>query len=113
MNLSVWAYVAIAGIFVGYSYWLFDLGKGAEIANQIKAEKAQLKEDAGTVDKLREKEKVREKIVIKWKTRIVKDEGCYTLIEPLPADHVDELRSAYDSITRSETDRGLPVSPTP
>lgn len=99
--MNTYAYIAIIVLVLGVGYWLDSNGYDRAIANQAIAEKAQLKEDAGTVDKLREKEKIREKIVYKWKTKVITDENCYKLTDPLP--NIDELRFTYDSIKRPET----------
>lgn len=114
MNLNAWAYVAIAVIFIGYSYWLVDIGYSGCQAEQLTAEKAQLKDDSDYIENVyRIKEKAREKIVIKWKTRIIKDENCYMLTDALPVDHINELRRTHDTIKGSSSDRGLSLSSNP
>ncbi len=103
--MNVWAYVAIAAIFLGYSYWLVDIGYGRCQAEQLTAEKEQLKTDAKHYEEvIKPLEKKRGKTIGILKAKLRKtaqaNKGCYKLTDPLPADFVDELRKSYNAITR-------------
>ncbi len=101
MGLNIYAYIGIA-LLLAAGVWAIDNnGYSRALADQAIAEKTQLKEDSKTVGVLKEKQKVREKVIVKWKTKIrtVTDKGCYKLDGPLPKDNTDKMRAAFKQLS--------------
>ncbi len=105
MGIKIYAYIAIALLVAAAFWWVDNNGYSRALSDQALAEKEQLKSDSKAVAKINEQEKVREKVIYKWKTKIktVTDKNCYRLDQPLPTSHIDKLRRANNAITRPKT----------
>ncbi len=100
MGLNIYAYIGAALLFAAGVWWVDNNGYSRALSDQAAAEKVQLKQDAKAVDKIKERQVVREKVIVKWKTKIktVVDKGCYKLDKPLPVAHVNKLRDAFKQL---------------
>ncbi len=103
IGLKQIAYIAGIVLLLAAGWWLDHNGYERALSDQAAAEKEQLKKDAEAVKEIRKEEKVREKIIVKWKTRKIKDETCHNYTDPVSPDRAKQLRDAYNSVTRSKT----------
>lgn len=99
---NVYLYAAAAVAIAVAVWWVDNNGYQRALSDQAVAERKQLEKDSKAVDEIRKEEKVREKIVIKWKTKIQKIDGCHGNT-PLPGDNAVKLYNAYDELKRSAT----------
>jgi len=102
MGLNIYAYIGAALLLAAGVWWVDNNGYSRALADQAAAQKIQLKEDAQAVKKIEQKQIVREKVIVKWKTKIrtVTDKGCYKLDEPLPVANINEMREAYKALEK-------------
>ncbi len=106
LGLKTYAYIGALVLILAVGWWLDSNGYDRALADQAAAERRQLQQDAKKVTEIEKGDIVREKIIVKWKTKLIKSgDDCAT--KPVSAIHAKQLRDAYTAITGSETDSGL------
>lgn len=106
LGLKTYAYIGVFILIVAIGWWLDSNGYDRALADQAAAERAQLQADAKKVTEIQKGDQIREKIIVKWKTKLIQS-GDDCANKPVSAVHAKQLRDAYNAITGSKVDRGL------